>query len=163
MELYGNESKSIYLKLTINLPEILFLWLAWWILFSTGGTWVENSIGITNAPGNHSRRITIFVFYLAIFIRLGYMMFFLLKRKITPEESLSVPFAFAAYYLGFSLFVLPVSSTLNFWAYLAMILFAVGCLLNTGSELLRHQWKSDPENKGWIYTGGFFRYARHIN
>ncbi|MBK8492686.1 MAG: DUF1295 domain-containing protein [Saprospirales bacterium] len=36
-------------------------------------------------------------------------------------------------------------------------------VLNSGGEILRHQWKKKPENKGKIYTQGFFKYSRHIN
>jgi protein-S-isoprenylcysteine O-methyltransferase Ste14 len=35
--------------------------------------------------------------------------------------------------------------------------------LNSGGEILRDKWKKKPENKGKIYTGGFFKYSRHIN
>ena len=44
-----------------------------------------------------------------------------------------------------------------------VILFIFGSFLNTGGEILRNKWKKIPENKGKIYTKGFFRYSRHIN
>ena len=53
------------------------------------------------------RRIVIFAFNIIIFLRMAYMMFFLLKRKIAWEESISLPIAFAIYFIGFSLFALP--------------------------------------------------------
>lgn len=36
-------------------------------------------------------------------------------------------------------------------------------MLNTGSELMRDNWKKNPENKGKLYTTGLFKYAMHIN
>src|SRR5690606_31101779 len=98
-----------------------------------------------------------------IFLRLAYMMVFLLKRKIPWEESVSVPFAFAIYYIGFSIFVLPTSQQIDGLDIFAVVLFVVGCALNTGGEILRNNWKKDPGNKVKIYTQGFFKYSRHIN
>src|SRR5699024_11553 len=113
MDLYGQKSKSIPQKIVIHLIEVLLLWLSYWILFQNGGQWVENHLNIHDATGDPSRRIIIFVFNIVIFLRLAYMMVFLLKRRIPWEESISVPFAFALYFIGFSLFVLPTSSPLD--------------------------------------------------
>lgn len=163
MDLYGQKSKSIPQKISIHLLEILILWLSYWILFQNGGSWIEQHLHITNALANTDRRIIIFTFHIIIFLRLAYMMVFLLKRKIPWEESLSVPFAFAIYYVGFSILVLPTSHHIDVLDYFAIVLFAVGCVLNTGGEVLRNNWKKRPENQGKIYTQGFFKYARHIN
>ena len=46
---------------------------------------------------------------------------------------------------------------------LGLALFVLGSYLNTGSEYMRRAWKMRPENAGKLYTGGLFRYARHIN
>jgi steroid 5-alpha reductase family enzyme len=91
------------------------------------------------------------------------MMFFLLKRKIPWEESVSVPFAFALYYVGYALFVLPVEKPIDWIDFSAIILFFIGSILNTGGEILRARWKKDPASKGRLYTKGFFRYSMHIN
>lgn len=45
----------------------------------------------------------------------------------------------------------------------ALIIYAAGSILNTGSELQRKWWKQHPMNKGRLYTEGLFRYAVHIN
>jgi protein-S-isoprenylcysteine O-methyltransferase Ste14 len=163
MELYGQKSKSIPQKITIHLIEILILWLSYWILFQDGGTFVEKYLHIHNATEDLDRRIIIFIFNIIIFLRLAYMMIVLLKRKIPWEESVSVPFAFALYFIGYPLFVLPVSAPIDGLDYFAIGLFIIGCILNSGGEILRNEWKKEPENKGKIYTQGFFRYARHIN
>jgi protein-S-isoprenylcysteine O-methyltransferase Ste14 len=163
MELYGKHSSSIPQKITVNILEIFLLWLSFWILFEDGGSWVQTHLHIYNAMGANARRVIIFIFNLIIFLRIGFMMFFLLNRKIPWEESFSIPFAFALYYLGFSLLVLPVSKAIDWVDYLGILLFVAGCLLNTGSEILRNQWKRNPQNKGKIYTGGLFSYSRHIN
>jgi protein-S-isoprenylcysteine O-methyltransferase Ste14 len=163
MELYGQNSKSIPQKITIHVIEILILWLSYWILFQSGGAYFEKHFHIHNATGNIDRRIIIFTFNIIIFFRLAYMMVVLLKRKIPWEESVSIPFAFALYFVGYPLFVLPVDKPIDIFDYFAILLFIVGCVLNTGSEILRNRWKKNRENKGKIYTGGFFKYSRHIN
>lgn len=163
MELYGQKSKSIPQKIIIHLIETGLLYLSYWLLFRGGGNWCEKQLHIHNASGEPARRIIIFIFNIIIFIRLGFMMFFLLKRKIPWEESISVPLAFAVYYIGFSLFVLPVSKAIGGPDYVAIVLFITGCILNSGSEILRNRWKKNPANSGKLYTHGLFKYSRHIN
>ena len=155
MELYGQKNRSIPQKVIIHILEILFLLLSYWILFLKGG--------IHNAANGTGRRLIIFLFNIIIFFRLAFMMFYLLKRKIPWEESISVPFAFALYYIGFTLFVLPVNRPINWIDYFAIWIFVEGCFLNTASELLRDIWKKKSDNKGRIYTLGFFKYSMHIN
>lgn len=163
MELYGHKSKSIPQKITIHLIEVLILWLSYWILFQPGGVWFATQLHIHNASDNIDRRIIIFTFNIIIFFRLAYMMIVLLKRKIPWEESVSVPFAFALYFIGYALFVLPISKPIDALDYFAIGLFIVGCVLNSGAEILRNRWKKQPGNKGKIYTRGLFKYSRHIN
>lgn len=163
MELYGQHSNSIPQKLTIHVLEVLLLWLSFWILFQNGGNWIEKTFNIHNSTELTNRRLIIFVFNIIVFGRLAFMMIVLLKRKIPWEESISVPFAFALYYVGFSIFVLPTAKSIDILDYTAIALFIIGSVLNSGGEILRHFWKKNPENKGKIYTGGFFKYSRHIN
>lgn len=163
MELYGQQSKSIPQKLMIHVLEVLLLWLSFWILFQDGGTWIENTLYIHNSTEYTDRRIIILVFNVITFFRFSFMMIVLLKRAIPWEESFSVPFAFALYFVGFSLFALPTSKPIDFIDIIGIILFTVGSMLNTGGEILRNRWKKNPDNKGEIYTEGFFKYSRHIN
>lgn len=123
MELYGQKSKSIPQKIIIHLIEILFLWLSYWILFQKGGNWCNNHLHIHNAATGFDRRVIIFVFNIVTFFRLAYMTFFLLKRKIPWEESISVPFAFALYYIGYTLLVLPVDHPIDNLDYFSIVLF----------------------------------------
>lgn len=163
MDLYSQKSKSIPQKIIIHLLEIFFLWLSWWILFSQGGNVIQNKLHIHNATETIGRREIIFAFNIVIVFRLAFMMFFLLKRRIPWEESVSVPFAFALYYIGYSLLVLPTKLPIDWIDYGGIILFLIGCTLNTGGEILRNNWKKNLENKGKIYTKGFFKYSMHIN
>lgn len=163
MELYGQKDKSIPQKIIIHLIEIFLLWLSFKILFQSEGTWIENKLHIYNSTEQTGRKIIIFIFNIITFFRLSYTLIVLLKRKIPWEESFSVPLAFALYYIGFSLFALPTSKPLDNFDFIAIALFVVGSVLNSGGEILRDRWKNKAENKGRIYTGGFFKYSRHIN
>lgn len=163
MELYEQKSKSIPQKIVIHLLEILFVWLSFWILFRQGGNWCEKYLHIHNAATGFDRRMIIFAFNIITFFRLAYMMFFLLKRKIPWEEGISVPFAFALYYIGYTLLVLPVNLPIGNLDYFSIALFFTGCFLNTCGEILRNIWKQKPEHKGELYTQDFFKYSRHIN
>lgn len=163
MELYGKKSGSIPQKTTIILLELLLLALAYWILFLGGGTILLDKIGIYVQPGDYETLAIVFAFSCIVFIRMTFMMLYLLKRKIPWEESLSVPFAFALYYIGFALLVYGRKSSTDEWDYFGILIFLVGSILNTFSELQRHLWKQYPGHKGMLYTKGLFAYSMHIN
>ena len=163
MDLYGQKNQSIPQKTTIILLEILLLWLSYRILFQNGGEIISNWFGIENQSNSIERRIIIFSFSVIVFLRIGFMMIFLLKRKIPWEESISIPFAFALYYIGFAIFVLATDKQIDYWDYVGLFVFILGSFLNTFSELQRNFWKKKPENKGKLYTKGLFGYSMHIN
>lgn len=163
MELYGQKSKSIPQKIIIHLLEIAFIYFSYRILFGSTGNFIQHKLNIHNATNATGRREVILAFNIIVFFRLAFMMFYLLKRKIPWEESVSVPFAFALYYIGFALFVLSVEKPIDWIDYVAIILFFCGSILNTGGEILRARWKRDSANKGKLYTKGFFKYSMHIN
>lgn len=164
MNLYGQSSQSIPQKGIIIFLELLLLWLAYWILFQGGGGRLLGWLGVGEAPAaGVNRRIVIFAFSIIVFLRMGFTLLVLLKRRIPWEETVSVPMAFALYYVGFALFAYPSSAPLNAVDFLGIALFLVGSFLNTYSELQRHFWKQRPENRGKIYTEGLFGHAMHIN
>lgn len=163
MDLYGQKSKSIPQKIIIFILEIFFIRLSWWVLFQQGGNLIAHQLGITNYRLATDRRRILFIFSIIVFFRIGIMMLFFLKRKIPWAESVSVPIAFALYYLGFSLLVLPVNQSIGFVDYLGIFIFIAGSFINTYSEFLRNNWKKNPANKGKLYIKGFFKYSMHIN
>ncbi len=163
MDLYSHKSKSIPQKITIVVLELLLLYVSYWILFLNGGTVLLNKIGIDESPGNLAVRTVIFVFSIIVFIRITFTLFYLLKRNIPWEESISVPFAFALYYIGFALLGYGRAMPLDWIDIFALGIFIFGSSINTISELQRHAWKQQPQNKGKLYTRGLFHYAMHIN
>lgn len=164
MELYGATSKSIPQKIIIICLEVIFLWISYWILFQNGGTIIYEYLGISDViRGVIERRIIVFVFSVIVFLRMGFMMFYLLKRKIPWEEAFTVPFAFALYYIGFALLVYGTTKPIGWIDFLAILLFIGGSFINTYAEWQRHLWKKCQENRGRLYTQGLFKYAMHIN
>ncbi|MDJ0591216.1 MAG: DUF1295 domain-containing protein [Pleurocapsa sp. MO_226.B13] len=163
MDLYGQKSQSIPQKTLIIVLELVFLYLSYWILFQTGGNILLSWMGLGEVSAPVARRLVIFLFSLIVFLRMGFMMIYLLKRQIPWEESLSVSFAFALYYLGFALLVLPTDKPLEVLDFIGIALFAIGSFINTFSELQRHFWKKQTENQEKLYTKGLFQYAMHIN
>jgi steroid 5-alpha reductase family enzyme len=95
--------------------------------------------------------------------RMSLTLFYLMKRHMGWAEVSTIPIAFALYYVGFAVLVLPHSAPLGGWDCFAAALFVVGCYLNTGSELARDRFKKSPANKGKLYVCGLFSLSRHIN
>eukprot|EP00588_Corethron_pennatum_P005308 CAMPEP_0194281996 /NCGR_PEP_ID=MMETSP0169-20130528/22124_1 /TAXON_ID=218684 /ORGANISM="Corethron pennatum, Strain L29A3" /LENGTH=271 /DNA_ID=CAMNT_0039027201 /DNA_START=84 /DNA_END=896 /DNA_ORIENTATION=- len=48
-------------------------------------------------------------------------------------------------------------------AWIGVVLFVIGGVLETHSERQRRRFKDDPSSKGRLYTEGLFTHARHIN
>lgn len=164
MDLYSQKEKSIPQKTVLITIEFLLLGLAYWILFGTAGSEIAGWFGWEPVPAVSEREIVIFSFSIIVFLRMGFMMLFLLKRKIPWEEAFTVPLAFALYYIGFAVLVLPnADQPLDFIDCGAIVVFVAGSFINTFSELQRHFWKKRPENKGKLYTEGLFRHSMHIN
>ncbi len=163
MEMYGKKSDSFFQKAIISVLEIILLYFAYWIAFKKGGTIVYTWFGIDVSEGYLIRRIIIFSFSVIVFLRLSFMMFFLLKRKIPMEEAFSVPFAFAIYYIGFAIFGYISNASLDIFDLIGITVYIVGSYLNTASELQRFIWKKDKKNKGKLYTINLFSYSMHIN
>ncbi|MCF4097041.1 DUF1295 domain-containing protein [Maritalea mediterranea] len=163
LELYGSKSKSIPQKITITLIELALIGLSAWIMFGEGAPLLAGLFGWTLPAETPVRYSVILAFNLIILLRMGFMMFYLMQRTLPWSEAFTVPSAFAIYYVGFAILVLPNDAPLGRWDYLGIALFALGCVLNTLSELQRHWFKKDPANKGKLYTGGLFAYSMHIN
>lgn len=159
MEMYGDKSASIPQKITLLLLETIIILFSWFLLFGNG----FETLGIVKEPGDLWRRWIIFTFNLIVFLRMLITMFYLVKRKMPWEEAFSIPFAFALYYIGFSWLGYETKHSLDFLDAFGVFLFVFGSYLNTGSELMRDQWKKKPENKGRLYTKGLFAYSMHIN
>jgi hypothetical protein len=138
MDLYSQKSKSIPQKAVIIFLEIVLIAVSYWILFIGSGQVFIEKLGVNVLNDNQISRKLILLFSIIVFVRMTFMMLYLLKRKIPWEESFSVPMAFALYFIGFPLLVLNRTIPIDWIDYLAIIIFILGSSLNTISELQRH-------------------------
>lgn len=155
--MYGISNKSWPQRLTIILSECLFLLFVYEFLFPGWSDFFRLS------EGDFGRKVLLFIFCIIVFLRMSFMVVYLLKRGITWEETGGVIFAFAVYYIGFSILGGISEEPLDWIDGIAVFIFLTGSVINTLSEVLRDQWKKDSRNKGKLYTGGLFKYAVHIN
>ncbi len=163
MDLYASQGRSLSQKVAVIAIELALILLSAWILFGGGAAWSAKILGWTVPTEIPARRYVVLAFSLIIFIRVAFTMLYLLKRQMPWSEAATIPFAFALYYVGFAVLVLPHPNPLSLADYFAVALFAFGCILNTGSEIQRHRFKSRKENAERLYTGGLFRWSMHIN
>jgi len=97
------------------------------------------------------------------FFRLLLTLFIFFQRKLYWGEAIvianSMPwiFPYIAYKSGDHI------GTIGWMEIMGVLLFLTGSFLNTASEYFRFSWKQKKENTGHLYTGGLFKYARHIN
>ena len=164
MKLYENKDKSIPQKMTLMSVETIIVLFSGWILFFGGFEWLSGLFGAKQVMvGNYGRRILLFVFILISYFRIWITTTVLLQRKMPWEEVISISFAFLLYYTGFSLLGYQSRQPPDSPDVIGTFIFILGGWLNTVGELKRHSWKKRSENKGKLYTGGYFRYAVHIN
>lgn len=150
------------------LLHALALCLGGWLIFADGWPTLGRWAGQEGWGLNDPRRATWILACEGIyFLRHGFTLFYLMQRRVGWGEALGLAAMIGALDVAFLLagggawsetaipFGLPDA--------LALALFALGSCLNTGSELQRKRWKSDPAHRGHCYTGGLFRLAMHIN
>ena len=159
----GGSQSSFAQRVAIITAETVCAAFALWILHLGGIETANSWFGHRLEAALPFRRLVLFLFVVVTYIRMTVMIIVLLKRSIGWEEAVSVSFAFLIYYVGFSLLGAFEAAPFGILDGIAIALFALGAGINTTSELLRHLWKRDPRNGAKLYTGGLFRYSRHIN
>ncbi|AJS59438.1 MULTISPECIES: methyltransferase family protein [unclassified Paenibacillus] len=148
--MYGINTSTIKEKILIFFAEIIYLIIAYYLLFIA---YEKSAISIG-----------LFIALIITTLRLTAMMFIWLPRGISWQEAIMNSAAFGIYYLGFPILMIVGNQEPNLTLLiLGWVLFFVGSMLNTVSELLRKPFKDNPANKGKLYSGGLFKYAIHIN
>lgn len=161
--MYGDYSSSLEQKSTLAGIHFIILLLVFWLLFLNGIDWVTALIGFPRVTGNGARRILILSGGLLYFIKEIYTEFIFLKRELKWIEALTMALWLFILYMTFSFTGGYNSNKPGFIVYLGIVFYLLGAFINSGSEFLRYRWKLKPENKGKLYTGGFFKLSRHIN
>jgi protein-S-isoprenylcysteine O-methyltransferase Ste14 len=161
--IYGNAGSSFSQRATIVGGQTIIAVIAIWILVLGGIGTINVWLGTHLSVAPLSRRIVLLVFLVVTYLRITLMVAVFLKRNIGWQEAAAIPSGFALYYLGFSLLGGTRPVPFGSLDVVAIVLFAIGAATNTVGELLRHTWRTDPANRGRLYTGGLFRYSRHAN
>ena len=161
--MHGEKETSWAPRTTGVVLHAVVLAVAGWILLGGGITTVGAWIGADWPAGNLARRAALFAFGCILFARLGFTLFWLLKRRFDWGELVGVTFACVAYQIGFALLGAGETAPFGALGAVGVGLFLVGSYLNTWSEVERKRFKDDPANQGKLFTQGLFRYARHIN
>jgi steroid 5-alpha reductase family enzyme len=161
--IYRNKSPSLRTKATLFCVHLLIVAVSMWLLLGDGIAVLDNFLGRPYQLASTLRRSALAaaaVFYL---LRTLATIFIFLKRRMTWSEVGTIALWIAVIDVLFAYFGGRNNGAFGLTGYVGAALVLVGSVINTGSELQRHLWKRNSKNAGHLYTGGLFRYARHIN
>jgi protein-S-isoprenylcysteine O-methyltransferase Ste14 len=159
--MYGEKAPSLPQKTFLVVNHLIALAGMAWLLF--GGDLEQIGARWGWSAGDLTRRVLLMGCALVYFTRLLFTAFLFMKRKMAWSEALTIAFWIYLIYTVFATTGGTNRRPIDLVTILGLALFVLGSYLNTGSEYMRHVWKRQPENAGKLYTGGLFRYARHIN
>lgn len=161
--MYGKYSNSLEKKVTLCALHFIVLIIVFWLLFLNGIDSIAGVFGFPVESGNETRRIFIILGGLIYFVRLLFTEFVFINREVKWSEALTIALWLFIIYMTFSFTGGSNPAELSAAFYAGIVLYIAGSFINTASEYLRFRWKKNPANKGKLYTGGLFRYSRHIN
>ncbi|MBL1213745.1 MAG: DUF1295 domain-containing protein [Ignavibacteriae bacterium] len=113
--------------------------------------------------GNFVRQIILITCLLIYIIRLFFTTLVFLKRKMRWTETIIISTLMSIALFSFAKVGGGSKLVINIYDYLGILLFIIGSFINTRSEYTRYKWKQNEENIGKLYTGGLFKYSKHIN
>ena len=160
---YNEKSKNLLQKTVLIVLELIFIYLSYLILFKDWGYYVLQWLHIKLTPGNHLRAVMLFTFNIIVFLAYLPTIIVFVKRKMSWEETFTIPIAFAIYYIGFALLGYNIPLDQNWIDWLGVILFVLGVSMHLAAEYQRHLFKQNPENKGKLMTTGLWSISRHVN
>lgn len=161
--MYGEYSSSLEQKVTLAALHFILLIIMFWLLFLNGIDSAAGIFGFHLSSGDYTRRIFIMLGGLIYFTRLLFTEFVFINREVKWSEVLTIALWLFIIYITFSFTggSNPVKPAAPFYA--GIVLYITGSFINSASEYRRFKWKKNPSNKGKLYTGGFFKYSRHVN
>jgi hypothetical protein len=161
--MYGEYSSSLEQKVTLASLHLIILIMVFWLLFLNGIGTFASTFGFPISVGDGTRRVLIMSGGIIYFIRLLFTEFVFINREFRWSEALTIALWLFIIYLTFAFTGGTNSNQPGAPVYLGVVFYLLGSFINTGAEYMRCRWKKDPENKGKLYTGGFFKLSRHIN
>jgi protein-S-isoprenylcysteine O-methyltransferase Ste14 len=160
---YGEYGKSIGPKALLTFLHAASLYIVFWLFFQGGLVALSLWTGRSFLPGPFSRRVLIFSCAVVYFLRIVFGCFYLMRRTMRWGEAAGIGFFVFLVHIYFALLGGTDPHRLGVVAFFGALLFLAGSYLNTASEYGRLRWKEDPAHAGHLYTGGLFRYSRHMN
>jgi protein-S-isoprenylcysteine O-methyltransferase Ste14 len=161
--IYRDKSSSLVSKATLVCIHLLIVLFTIWLLLGGGIAVLDDLFGRQHQLASNLRRIVLAVAAVLYFLRTTITIFVFLKRRMSwSEVGMIAPWvtiidALFAYFGGRN------ENPFALMGIVGAVLLLTGSVVHTGSELQRHLWKQRPQNAGHLYTGGLFRFARHIN
>ncbi|MGA7564423.1 MAG: isoprenylcysteine carboxylmethyltransferase family protein [Desulfobaccales bacterium] len=161
--IYKDKSPSLGPKATLVGIHLLVVVIVVWLLLGSGAAVLENLFGRSLHLASNLRRGALATAAVLYFLRTLATVFVFLKRRMTWSEVGAIALWVALIDVLFAYFGGRHEGSFGLTEVVGVVLVLVGSAINSGAELQRHLWKQRSENAGHLYTGGLFRYARHIN
>jgi protein-S-isoprenylcysteine O-methyltransferase Ste14 len=161
--IYGDKSPSMKSKATLVCVHLLIVLAAAWLLFGGGIAKVDMLLGRQPQLASALRRGMLMGAAGLYFLRTVATIFIFLKRRMGWSEVGLIALWIMTIDMAFVYVGGRNEASFGNMGVIGVVLLLAGSAVNTVSEWQRHQWKQRPENAGRLYTGGLFRYARHIN
>jgi protein-S-isoprenylcysteine O-methyltransferase Ste14 len=161
--IYRDKSASLRTKATLVCIHLLIVAVSVWLLLGGGIAMVDDLLGRTHQLASTLRRSALAAAAVLYFLRTSVTIYVFLKRRMPWSEVGTVAPWIATIDVLFAYFGGRNEGPFWLTGLVGAFLVLTGSAVNTGSELQRHMWKRNPKNAGHLYTGGLFRYARHIN
>jgi steroid 5-alpha reductase family enzyme len=161
--IYRDKSSSLRTKSTLVCIHLLIVAISLWLLFGGGIAVLDNLFGRPPQLASTLRRGVLAAAAVLYFMRTLVTTFVFLKRRMPWSEVCTIAPWIAAIDLLLAYFGGRNDGSFGLAGFIGIFLVLAGSAVNTGSELQRNLWKKNPKNAGHLYTGGLFRYSRHIN
>ena len=133
-----------------------------WLMFAdyaTSSTWLRQY----QLSGDLVRRILIASCLIIYFVRLQVTVWVFQKRKWTWLETITITVLMSFVLYAFAKVGGNNKQVVGVVEVIGILLYLSGSYINTHSEYYRHVWKLKEENRGRLYTKGFFSLSMHIN
>lgn len=155
LQFQGAKSPSIGPKCAI---------IGWYLLCSAGAAWFVLVRPDAQPPAGDPARQAALLACVALYIlRAAHTLFAFVERRVPWWEAAWGGSIIGCVLFFYLLYGLRTPQSLGPIDAVGVLLYVAGSYVGTASEWSRHRWKARAENRGHLYTGGLFRFSRHVN
>lgn len=163
ISVYRDKSPSLKSKLTLATLHLFIVLITVWILLGGGIPTIEHMFNAERHVGPIVRRSLLAAAAVLYFLRVLGTLFIFIKRRVPWSEVATIAVWVGIIDILFAYFGGRIETAVGAWIVIGGCLVLVGSAINSGSEWQRLTWKNRPENKGHLFTGGMWKYSRHVN